>query len=122
MPGAPTNGSTAEPFPLASSAGPPMTAVASNPDLAARFTGDPGNPVLAAHQLVAELAQIYFEKPNDTTPRVVVAMPPAGWSDDPAFVGTLLGALTATRSSRPVTTDRPVRHAAAAATCRSGCR
>ena len=46
-----------------------MAAVASSADLTARFTGAPGDPVLAAHQLAAELAQIYFEKPNDITAR-----------------------------------------------------
>ena len=42
-----------------------MTALATDSDVVARFTDDPGDPVLAAHQLVAELAQIYYEKPND---------------------------------------------------------
>ena len=44
-----------------------MTAMASNADLASRFTGPSSDPVLAAHQLVAELSQIYYEKPNDFT-------------------------------------------------------
>ena len=44
-----------------------MVAMASDDDLAARFTSDPGDPVLAAHQLVAELAQLYYERPNDIT-------------------------------------------------------
>ncbi len=93
VPGSPTNDSTAEPFPLSPSSGPSMEAVASSTDLTARFTGDPGNPALAASQLAAELAQIYFEKPNDVTPRIVAVMAPTGWSDDPTFVSTLLGAL-----------------------------
>lgn len=106
VPNAPANNSTAEPFPLSSAAGTTMTALAANADLAARFTGSPGDPVLAASQLVAELAQIYFEKPNDTTPRIVVAVAPNSWTDDPAFVSTLLGALDGNPVLEPVkTTD-----------------
>jgi hypothetical protein len=89
----PANGSSAEPFQLTTSHGAGMTAMATDGDVVARFTADPGDPVLAAHQLVAELAQIYYEKPNDDTPRAVVAEAPAGWSDSPAFVSALLGAL-----------------------------
>ena len=101
----PTNGSATVPFVLTSSRGGPMDAIASSPDLALRFTGSPGDPVLAAHQLVAELAQIYYEKPNDTTARAVVAVPPATWSDDPSFVDALLTALTANPIIQPVTVD-----------------
>jgi hypothetical protein len=89
----PSNGSTAEPFVLTTSHGAGVTAMATDSDVVARFTDDPGDPVLAAHQLVAELAQIYYEKPNDDTPRAVVAVAPASSSDDPAFVSALLGAL-----------------------------
>ena len=71
---APTDGSTAEPFSLSTSTGRPMAAFASS--LSARFAGPAGNPVLAAHQLVAELAQIYYEKPNDDTARAMVAVAP----------------------------------------------
>ena len=93
VPGSPTNDSTAEPFALGPSSGPSMVAVASSADLTARFTGAPGDPALAASQLAAELAQIYFEKPNDITPRIVAVTAPAGWVDDPTFVSTLLDAL-----------------------------
>ncbi len=105
VPEAPANGSSAEPFALTPSVGAPMVAVASDADLASRFTGAPGNPVLAASQLVAELAQIYFEKPNDTAPRIVAAVAPTGWADDPAFVSTLLGALGDNPVAEPVTTS-----------------
>jgi hypothetical protein len=104
VPEAPTNGSSAEPFPLSPSSGTPMMAVAADADLTQRFSGAPGNPVLAASQLVAELAQIYFEKPNDNSPRIVAAVAPTGWADDPAFVGTLLGALDGNPVVEPVTT------------------
>ena len=51
--------------------------MASDDDLTARFTSDPGNPVLAAHQLAAELAQLYYERPNDVSaPRPCWPWPP----------------------------------------------
>jgi hypothetical protein len=121
VPGAPTNGSAAEPFPLSPSTGAPLTVVAADADLAARFTGAPGNPVVAASQLVAELSQIYFEKPNDTTPRIVAAVAPGNWSDDPTFVGTLLGALTDNPVVEPVTTSA-LFATLPTSTCRTACR
>ncbi len=48
-------------------------------------------PVLAANQLLAELAMIQLETPGIT--RGVVALPPPGWSADPTFVSTLLDGL-----------------------------
>ena len=122
VPGSPTNASSAEPFPLSPSSGAPMVAVAADADLTARFTGVPGNPALAASELVAELAQIYFEKPNDTTARIVAAVAPTSWGDDPTFVGTLLGALDANPVVEPVTTEdlfSVLPTVACRATCRS---
>ena len=116
----PTNGSTAKPFTLATTGGTPMTAFASN--LSARFTGPPGNPVLAAHQLVAELAQIYYEQPNDDTARAVVGVPPSSWSDNPAFVNALLGALAGNPIIQSVTTSELFGSFPTATTCRNACR
>jgi Family of unknown function (DUF6049) len=48
-------------------------------------------PVLAANQLLAELAMIQLETPGIT--RGVVALPPPGWSENPTFVSTLLQGL-----------------------------
>jgi len=121
VPNAPTNVSTAVPFPLSPSPGSTMTAVAANTDLAARFTGSPRDPVLAASQLVAELAQIYFEKPNDTTPRIVAVVAPNSWADDPAFVTTLLGALDGNPIIEPVTT-KDLFSTLPPGACRSQCR
>ncbi len=104
VPEAPTNGSAAVPFELSPQTGAPVPTIAADADLSARFTADPGNPVLASSQLVAELAQIYFEKPNDTAPRVVAAVAPDGWADDPTFVDALLGALDGNPVVEPVTT------------------
>jgi hypothetical protein len=121
VPNAPSNVSTAEPFPLSASPGSTMTAVAANTDLASRFTASPRDPVLAASQLAAELAQIYFEKPNDTTPRIVAVVAPNSWADDPAFVATLLGALDGNPVIEPVTT-KDLFSALPLSTCRSQCR
>ena len=52
---------------------------------------DAGGPVLAANQLLAELAMIQLETPGLT--RGVAVLPPPGWSEDPTFVDTLLGGL-----------------------------
>jgi hypothetical protein len=118
---APTNGSTAVPFDVSSSRGAATPAVAANADLTSRFTGAPGNPVLAAHQLVAEVAQMYYEKPNDSSPRGLVAMAPSGWADDPVFADTLLTALT----NNPIieaTTTADLFATLPTGSCRSGCR
>ncbi|MGH9079331.1 MAG: DUF6049 family protein [Acidimicrobiales bacterium] len=118
----PTNGSAAEPFALATAKGTSMTALAFSADLSSRFTGAPADPVLAAHQLVAELAQMYYEKPNDTTVRGVPAVAPGGWSDSPAFVDALLGALQASPILQPVTTTTMFDALGSATNCRGGCR
>lgn len=118
----PTNGSTVEPFTLTSTRGATMTALVSNTDISARFPGATNDPVLAAHQLVAELAQTYYERPNDTTARGVVAVAPSGWTDNPPFVDALLGALQATNPIlQPVTTTTLFGALGPATGCRS-CR
>jgi len=119
--GSPTNGSTAQPFAVGSNRV-PMTALASSADLAARFTGNPGNPVLAAHQLVAELAQLYYEKPNSVTPRAVAVVAPTAWSADPAFADALLGSLDSNPIVEPVTVNTLFDLFPTVASCRTGCR
>jgi len=88
-------GSTAAPFTIASAHGASFTALTTDADVSSRFAANPGDPVLAAHQLLADLAQIYFEGGNTQSVRGVVAVPPTNWSANPAFVKTLLGGLTA---------------------------
>ncbi len=117
----PTNGSTAETFALASGKG-SVTAVVSDGDLAARFTDDTGDPVLAATQLASELAQLYYERPNDVTPRGVAVVAPNGWSDDPSFVTTLLGALQNNPMVEPVTLSSLFALFPSTTPCRGGCR
>ncbi len=78
--------------------------------------------MLAAHQLVAELAQIYYEKPNDSSPRATAAVAPTSWVADPKFVDALLGALDANPIIQPVTTSELFASVPSVGICRSGCR
>ena len=70
------------------SAGP--TVMAADPGITADFTRDEP-PVLAANQLLAELAMIQTETPGYA--RGVVAMPPADWTVSPVFMSTVLAGL-----------------------------
>lgn len=96
-------GSTATPFVVDAGRAAPVAVLPTDADLASRFNADPGNPVLAAHQLLAELAQVYFEAPNEAAPRGVVAMPPPGWSPRGTFLDSLLGGLGSDPVLQPVT-------------------
>ena len=118
----PTYGSTTAPFTMNGPRGSTLRAMASDDTLTSRFSSHPGNPVLAAHQLVAELAQLYYEAPNSITPRAVMAVAPQGWNDDPAFVDALLGSLDGNPMVKPVTTAELFALFPNPATCRSGCR
>ncbi len=119
---APATGSSAEPFTVDSAHGSAFEAITANADITARFGADPGDPVLAASQIVAELAQIYFEYPNGTRPRVVVAVPPTGWQPDPTLVTTLLAALGTSQVLQPVTVAGAFSAFAGPVPCASGCR
>jgi hypothetical protein len=60
-----------------------------------------GGAVLAADQLLAELAMIQLETPGLT--RGVAVLPPPGWSPNPTFVDTLLAGLVNHPLLNPVT-------------------
>jgi hypothetical protein len=49
------------------------------------------SPVLAAHQLLADLATIYFDSPGRF--RSVVVVPPSSWRVDPKVLGPLLAGI-----------------------------
>ncbi len=117
----PATGSTTQPFSLPGGRGPTVRVMASDPDLASRFTAQPADPVLGAHQLVAELAQLYYERPNGASPRAVVAVPPTSWSASPAFVAALLGSLSANPMVEAVTIDQLFSLFPTPATCHVGC-
>ena len=118
----PTYGSTTAPFNLNGTRSSAVRAMASDDGLTSRFSSYPGNPVLAGHQMVAELAQLYYEAPNGITPRAVMAVAPPGWNDDPALVDALLGSLDGNPLVQPVTTAQLFALFPNPATCRSGCR
>jgi len=81
-----------------------VRAAAADAGLASHFVSQP-DPVLAAHQLLADLAQVYGDAPNDTEPRGVVVEPPPSWSPDPSFLAALLSGLQASPLVSPVTVD-----------------
>jgi hypothetical protein len=68
-----------------------------------------GEPVLAAHQLLARLTATWLER---TQPGGVrhgsVLVPRAEWQPDPVFMGTLLSALDDLPATEPVTLDELV--------------
>ncbi|MGP0030614.1 MAG: DUF6049 family protein, partial [Acidimicrobiales bacterium] len=105
-PGNQSNYTFAQPFTLPLAHGDRVTAAATDDEIDARFVAEPGNPVLAATQLVAGLAFIHFENEFLTDPRGVVLVPPAGWHPSPAFVDTLLAGLGNTQILSPVTLDQ----------------
>ncbi len=81
-------------------AGSRMKVVAADPQLSADFdTGQP--PVLAASDMLAELAMIQTEQPSNR--RGVAAMPPPGWSVSPDFVATLMAGLNGNPLVKAVT-------------------
>jgi hypothetical protein len=118
----PVNGSGAEPFTINSTHGPSFVAITSNSDLATRMTAHPGDPVLAAAQLVGELAQIYFEYPNLSTPRAVVAVPPSGSTPNPTMISTLLTDLADNPIVEGVTTAGLFQTLSGPAACHGGCK
>jgi hypothetical protein len=92
-----------QPFTFAIGRGAGVEAAAADPGLTAHFRAEPGDPVLAANQLLADLALIYFDLPNPIHPRGVVAAPPAGWSPNPQFVSTVLHGLEGNPDLDPLT-------------------
>jgi hypothetical protein len=79
-----------------------VDAVAADTGLTDHFTAVPS--VLAAHQLLADLAVIYFDSPGLT--RAVVAMPPRSWRPDSTFVDAVLDGLTSSPLVQGMTLDQ----------------
>jgi hypothetical protein len=67
--------------------------IGADTELSARMTeaAAPGQAVLVANQVLAELAMIDLERPSDV--RGVVLLPPAGTVVDPTFLSVLLAGL-----------------------------
>ena len=69
-----------------------INVIAADRGLTADFTRkEPAK--LAANQLLAELAMIYSEAPNASSPRGVAVLPPPGWLASSDFVSTVLDGL-----------------------------
>ena len=80
-----------------------LKVMAADPQLTSDFASRQP-PVLAANDLLAELAMIQTEQPSNS--RGVVAMPPAGWSASPDFVATLLAGLSGNPLVKAVTASQ----------------
>lgn len=96
------NLTTTQPVDLALSdtGGSPVTAVLADSLLASDLGGD--DAVLAGHQLIADLAQIYFEAPN-TAQRGVLLFTPSPAADDRSLLDTVMRGL----SSSPIVSTTP---------------
>jgi hypothetical protein len=92
----------ANPYALDAGDGTSVEAVSADTGLSAHFRNR-GNQVLAAHQLLADLAVIYLDAPS--SPHGVVVRPPSSWRPDPAFLAAALPALTSATILKPVTLD-----------------
>ncbi len=80
----------------------PLT-VAADSGLSSHFqTG--GDQVLAAHQLLADLAMIYLDQPS-VTPRAVAIEAPPSWIPNAGFLSALLAGLADDPVVQPVTLD-----------------
>ncbi len=82
-----------QPFTLAVGHGQGIRAAVSNSALSSFFTAQPADPVLAANQLLADLACIQSELPNPPSTRGVIAVAPPSWDPDPRFVDALVAGL-----------------------------
>jgi len=88
------------PFELAGHPG--IRVLRADPALAGELAGGT-DPVLAAHDVLADLAMLYFGRPNATHARGVVMASPPSASDDLTFLETLLGGLATADVVHPVT-------------------
>ncbi|HZT66168.1 MAG TPA: DUF6049 family protein [Acidimicrobiales bacterium] len=79
-----------------------VPAVVVDSGLASHFSGS-SDTVLAAHQLLADLSQIYFELPGAT--RGVVTVTPRSWRPDRQFLGIVSHALATSPLIQPTTVD-----------------
>ncbi|MGH8979483.1 MAG: DUF6049 family protein, partial [Acidimicrobiales bacterium] len=80
-----------------------VPAAESDTWLDGQFDADPADPVLAASQMLADLAMVHFERPNTDAVRGLVAVPPEGWTADAAFDRVLLAGLNGAPLLEPVT-------------------
>jgi hypothetical protein len=91
-----------QPFQLAGTQPGQPLVTASDSGLASHFTSG-GDQVLAAHQLLADLAEIYFEQPGSSQPRAVVVETPLDWQASSAFLNAALDGLGQSPIVQPLT-------------------
>jgi Family of unknown function (DUF6049) len=95
----------AQPFGLNVGHGQHVTAVSANDALDSLFTTEPGDPDLAANQLLASLSFVHLEDPYLYDPRGVVLVPPGRWRPSGDFLDVLLAGLAHNPVLKPVTLD-----------------
>jgi hypothetical protein len=88
-----------QPFQLRGRSGRRLPAVAADDGLSAHFSASVPAP-LAAHQLLADLAVLYFDSPGVT--RGVAIVPPSGWRASPEFLAPLLDGVQSSPILLPV--------------------
>ena len=82
-----------QPFELQDPSGSQVPAVAIDDQLSAYSAASQRTPVLAAAQLLGDLAFCYFEAPGLPSPRGLVVLPQPDWMPDPNFLATTLHGL-----------------------------
>jgi hypothetical protein len=92
----------AAPFEVGPRQGRRLQGAAADTKLGAHFVSGP-DTVLSAHQLLADLAVIYFDFPGRT--RGVVAVPPRSWVPSAAFLAVFLDGVTSSPILHPITLD-----------------
>ncbi len=81
-----------------------IDAAQTDPAFQSELTDQQGaGGVLAAHQLLADLALVAFEEPEAAWARGVVLAPPLDWTAPPGFLAALLSGLAAIPVLKPVT-------------------
>jgi hypothetical protein len=88
-----------QPFQLRGRSGRRLPAAAADDGLAAHFTGK-ATGALAGHQLLADLAVLYFDSPG--LARGVAVLPPAGWKPAADFIAPVLDGLRSSPILLPV--------------------
>jgi hypothetical protein len=92
----------AQPFELSSRGGGQLDAAVADPGLARHFRAG-SNPALAAHQLLADLAVVWFDSP--ARERGVVVVPPRRWRPVAEFLEPFLDGLARSPLLEAVTLD-----------------
>jgi Family of unknown function (DUF6049) len=96
----------AQTFSLGVGHGSHVTAAAANSQVDDLFTADPGNPVLAANQILASLEFIHFENPFEPDARGIVVEPPASWQPSTTLITTLLDEMVGNPALSAVTMNQ----------------